>query len=155
MPLSGDLTDITIRPVVSGDLAQLAALIRDLAAYHGEEAATTVDSLKRDLFGWSRCLDGFVATKERELVGYALFYPIYNVQRAERGLDLTHLFVSGNERGQGIGSRLIKAVEAEAKSRACAFVAIGTASENFAAQHFYARRFGKGRQSGPRYRLAV
>lgn len=155
MPLSGETPEISIRPVASGDLVQLAALIGDLAACHGEIATTTVDSLKRDLFGWSRCLDGFVAARERQLVGYALYFPVCNVQRAERGLDLTHLYVVGNERGHGVGSRLITAVEAEARSRACGYVSIGTATTNFAAQHFYARRFGKGQTRGPNFRVAV
>lgn len=155
MSIQEKCSNLSIRPVESGDLNQLVHLIAELAACHGDAAVATVDTLKRDLFGWSRCLHGVVADEDRQLVGYALYFPVCNVQRAERGLDLTHLYVVSHARGRGIGSRLIDAVAAEARSRACAFVAIGTAAENRIAQNFYAKRFGAGRLPGPRFRVAV
>lgn len=155
MPLSDENTDITIRPVAAGDLKQLVCLIQYLAACHGEFSSATTDSLKRDLFGWSPSVRGFVAARGSLLIGYALYFPVYNVQRAERGMDLTHLFVLDEERGLGIGSRLIAAVRAEARSHACGYVAIGTHGQNVAAQAFYERRFGAGAVTGPRYRVAV
>lgn len=153
--MTEDHPEIAIRPIAAGDLKQLACLIQYLAAFHGELSAATTDSLKRDLFGWSPCIRGFVAARGTLLVGYALYFPVYNAQRAERGMDLTHLFVLDEERGNGIGSALIGAVRAEARSHACGFVTIGTHQENVSAQAYYQRRFGTGTMSGPKYRVAI
>ena len=155
MSVSEGNPEVVIRPVASGDLRQLARLIEYLAAHHGEISVASTDSLKRDLFGWSPCIRGHVAARGPLLIGYALYFPVYNAQRAERGMDLTHLFVLQEERGAGIGSQLIAAVRSEAKSHGCGFVAIGTHSENLPAQRYYERRFGAGAISGPKYRLSV
>lgn len=155
MPVSDGNTEVVIRPVASGDLGQLTCLIAYLAAHHGEISVASTDSLKRDLFGWSPCIRGYVAARGPLLIGYALYFPVYNAQRAERGMDLTHLFVLQEERDQGIGGRLIAAVQKEARSHGCGFVTLRTQTGNAAAQGFYERRFGAGAVGGPQYRLPV
>ena len=126
-----------VRDVRAGDLAGLVGLIGGLAAHHGDTATVRVADLQRDLFGPRPWLFGLGAEEAGRLVGHALLFPLAQAQFGSRGMDLHHLFVAEDCRGQGVGRALIDGVLDLATRLGCAYVAVGTQGENARAVAVY------------------
>ena len=67
----------------------------------------------------------FVAEVNGKTVGWAYLYLMYNDSRQKTYGYLADLFVDEGQRGQGIGSQLLKAVIDEAKALGC-YKLVGT-----------------------------
>jgi len=130
----------TIRPAEPGDVAQLCDMIHALARHHGDVPTVRLQELHRDLFAdraWSRALV-VEEPGQAELLGYALLIPKWQAQTARRGMDLHHLFVRPDHRGQGLGTRLVAAAEAAARVEGARVLSVGTHPMNDQAHAFYA-----------------
>ena len=77
------------------------------------------------------------ALGSERLVGHALLFPLAQAQFGSRGMDLHHLFVAEDCRGQGVGRALIDGVLDLATRLGCAYVAVGTQGENARAVAVY------------------
>lgn len=126
-----------LRRAVPNDAPALADLIGQLAAHHGDRATTDAAALRADLFGPSTWATALVAEDGTSLVGYALLVRLYRAQEAARIMDLHHLFVAPGARCAGIGRRLIRAAEAEARAQGCVRLVVGTHPDNHRAQSYY------------------
>jgi GNAT superfamily N-acetyltransferase len=96
-----------IRPVIEADLPRVLELIRSLAEYErlAHCAVGTVEMLREDLArGAFWCL---VAEVEGRVVGFALGAHTYSTFRARPSVWLEDLFVEPEQRGTGIGKRLL------------------------------------------------
>ena len=96
-----------IRPVTEADLPRVLELIRSLAEYErlAHCAIGTVEMLREDLArGAFWCL---VAEAEGRVVGFALGAHTYSTFRARPSVWLEDLFVEPEQRGTGIGKRLL------------------------------------------------
>jgi GNAT superfamily N-acetyltransferase len=100
------------------DCAAVLTLIRELAHYEKAPNEVEIDQerLKVDGFGENPIFDLFVAEKEEEIIGMALFYEKYSTWKG-RSIYLEDLIVTEKERGIGAGKALFEAVAEEAKRR--------------------------------------
>jgi GNAT superfamily N-acetyltransferase len=96
----------------------------------------TLDGLRADLCGAGRWGFGLVAVGQG-LAGYAILTRLLQVQFGRRGMDLHHLFVRPDRRGQGVGALLLRAAEGRARALGAGWVTVSTHPDNLAAQAFY------------------
>ena len=112
-PLGGFLT--TIRPMTCQDYPAMAALCREMQAYHNgtcpseEEVVARLSNLPEGV--------AILVAEATGIVGLASCAAIFPGPGLEAGLFLKELFVSAGARGHGVGSALMKAVAALAIGR--------------------------------------
>ncbi len=147
---------LIIRPAIPDDAHSLAKLIAQLAAHHGDQATTSAERLKADLFAASPWAVALVAERDGGLLGYAFLVRLYQAQFAKRAMDLHHLFVVPNARSSGVGTALIRAATLAAEAGGCVRLVVGTHPDNHRAQSFYRKLgFQDAPPGGPRFRLQL
>ncbi|APE42206.1 hypothetical protein BOO69_01365 [Sulfitobacter alexandrii] len=143
-----------IRPMNESDVAQVHAMVCALAAHHGDTATLSPADLARDALGRDPWLSLLVAEDARGLSGYAALFPLAQLQFGVRGMDLHHLFVREERRGQGVAKALVAGAITLSRARGCRFLAVGTDPDNIPAQQTYgALGFDRAPQAGPRFRI--
>lgn len=130
----------TIRSARPDDLPALLRMVHALAAHHGDSPAVTEADLRRDLFATQPWMRVLVADTPAGLVGYAALLPLAQMHTGLRGMELHHLFVTPDDRSDGIGGLLIEAAVVQARRLGCSYMTVGTHPDNTAAQAFYTRR---------------
>lgn len=113
--------DLQIRPALPQDVAEIAALIRELAVYEKEPGAAiaTEADLLRDGFGpepYFRCL---IVECQGQVAGFALYFFQYSTWEGRPALYLEDLFVREAFRKCGIGSALFERLAKVAIERNC------------------------------------
>jgi GNAT superfamily N-acetyltransferase len=100
---------VTLRPAATGDVEQILAFIRELAAYEKLEhqVVATAPELTRHLFGDRPAAEVVIAELEGVPVGFALFFPNFSTFLGRPGLFLEDLYVQPQARGKGIGKALL------------------------------------------------
>ena len=111
----------TIRPATPGDIPQILAFIRGLAAYEREPDAVTAteEGLLRDGFGPNPFYFCLMAEHQGRPAGFALYFFNYSTWMGRPGLYLEDLFVLPELRGLGIGKALLQRVAAIAVEKNC------------------------------------
>jgi len=109
--LQGKSESMIIRKGVKTDMPAVLALIKELAAFEKEPEAVvvTVDELLRDGFGDNPLFHTFVAERNGEVIGMALFYYRYSTWKGKT-IHLEDLIVKEQFRGTGAGSALYREV---------------------------------------------
>jgi GNAT superfamily N-acetyltransferase len=109
--LQGKSEFMNIRKGIETDMPAVLGLIKELAAFEKEpEAVTvTVEELLRDGFGNNPLFHTFVAERDDEVIGMALFYYRYSTWKG-RTIHLEDLIVKEEFRGTGAGSALYREV---------------------------------------------
>lgn len=112
---------IDVRPAGAADVPFVAKFIRDLARYEKLEHQVDCDEerLRRHLCGEPPACSALLARVDGEPVGFALFFPTYSTFRTEACLWLEDLFVVPEQRGNGVGLALLRAVAKVAVERGC------------------------------------
>ncbi|MGG7517218.1 N-acetyltransferase family protein [Allorhizobium undicola] len=128
---------VSIRHARREDLVELNEMIGLLAAHHGDPSTTTVEKLRRDLFGPTPWISALVADGGEGLLGYAILVPLYRADEGRRGMELHQLFVRDGQRGNGIGHHLISRARDVARQAGCDYLSVSAATGNFAAHRFY------------------
>lgn len=147
---------LVIRHAIPDDASALAGLIIQLAAHHGDQAATDENRIRADLFTALPWAVAIVAELGGKLLGYALLVRLYRAQFAARAMDLHHLFVVPEARSSGVGEALIGAAKIEAETEGCAQLVVGTHADNYRAQAFYRKLgFQDASSAGPKFRLQL
>lgn len=109
-----------------------------LAAHEGKRRGPFLASrFRREGFGAKAAFRTFVAELDGADVGYALFYPGYDVDTASRGAHLADLFVAKPARRRGVGRALMAAVARECRKAGGAWVAWFAQRDNREARAFY------------------
>lgn len=137
---------IELRPAEAGDVTLLQDLIRRLA--EAQDAAGYVESTPQDLLR-----DGFgpvprfhallaeqvdAATGRRSAVGLALYYFTYSTWAGRPNLYVEDLYVDAEQRGTGVGKRLMAALARHALEAGCARLELAVKTDN-RARAFYER----------------
>ncbi|MDQ2088996.1 GNAT family N-acetyltransferase [Marimonas arenosa] len=131
------MTTTIIRLAQERDLAALGAMVGAQAAHHGDAAATSEDLRRRDILSNHPWVRVWVAEAQGRLVGYVACTRRVQMQFGKRGIDLHHLFVVEDRRGQGVGTALVDVARDWARDEACSVVMVGTEPGNIRAQRFY------------------
>ncbi|MFM9446361.1 GNAT family N-acetyltransferase [Streptomyces acidiscabies] len=110
-----------IRDATVDDVADIRAMIRELAAYEKavEQATATEEQLREALFGEEPAAYALVAEDDGTggTVGYALWFPRFSTWTGTRGLHLEDLYIRPSARGAGHGKALLAALAAVCVSR--------------------------------------
>jgi GNAT superfamily N-acetyltransferase len=111
----------TIRPATRGDVPQILAFIRALAAFEREPEAVlaTEAALERDGFGPNPFYFCLIAEHDGRPAGFALYFFNYSTWLGRPGLYLEDLFVEPEFRGLGIGKLLLERVAVIALEKGC------------------------------------
>ncbi len=97
----------TIRKAKKADMPEAYLLIKELAAFENQPDAVKikVDDLEREGFKSPPSFEVFLAVKDDEVLGMALFYPRFSTWEGV-SLHLEDLIVHEKYRGNGIGKAL-------------------------------------------------
>jgi len=110
-----------IRRGQARDAAVILGLIRGLAEYEGlaHEVEATIGRVRRHGFGRRRYFETLICRRDGRPVGFALYFFTYSTFLARPSLYLEDLFVRPEERGNGAGKALLKALARIAVARGC------------------------------------
>jgi GNAT superfamily N-acetyltransferase len=102
-----------IRVATPGDVPAIARMIRELAEFEREPDAVkaTPEMLHDALFGPDAVASALLALDDDgESVGFALWYRSFSTWEGMPGLYLEDLYVAENQRGSGLGVKLLSAL---------------------------------------------
>ena len=127
---------VMIRKATHEDIPAIHALVRELAEYERglSKVTTTPESYLKDYR--EGIFEAFVADKEGQVVGIALYFPAFSTWRGKM-LYLEDFVVKESERGTGIGAKLFDAFMEEAKSQKVVLVKWQVLDWNEPAINFY------------------
>jgi len=91
------------------DLALLDTALRQLSADLGDAHSAGLDALRTGLTGAIPAAYGLLALEE-DLIGAALFGPMFSTVRGAAGVYVSDLWVTEAARGQGLGRALLSQV---------------------------------------------
>lgn len=150
------MSDITIDMATPRDLQRVQQLIRELSAFHGDEAQVTLEQLQRIFFGPSPKGIALLARQDGAAIGYAGVLETLAVHSAMPRFDIHHLYVVETKRSQGIGQQLIAAAKTYAAARGARGLTIGTDPHNHGAQRAYrAMGLKEITDAGPRFWIEI
>ncbi|MEQ6248686.1 GNAT family N-acetyltransferase [Sulfitobacter sp. HNIBRBA3233] len=132
---------VKTRAVAASDRADWDRLYTGYAAFYG---VAQDDAMRDRVWGWLHDPDhevsGFVAeTATGDLIGLTHYRPFASPLRAITNCFLDDLFVDPAARGSGAAEALIRAVEAQARSKGWGVVRWITAEDNYRARGVYDR----------------
>ncbi len=138
-------TDMMINITLASpaDVQAIASLLRDVEQFYGagefEDLAESVANVAAALFGPTHVASALLAWDGKELVGMAAYSFLWPAAGSSRSLFLKELYVRGEQRGRGIGRRLMAELAYAAQQAGCDRVEWQTDIGNHDAQRFYAR----------------
>jgi GNAT superfamily N-acetyltransferase len=110
--------ELSIRFAVQEDCERLLELIHELALYEKapQEVTVKLEEFVEAGFGNNPVWKAFVAEREGQILGFALYYVRYSTWKGCR-LYLEDFIVTAEERGKGIGKILFERVMQEAREK--------------------------------------
>ena len=145
------MTSHSIREAKPEDAEQVAKLAAALNAYEGRRPlAFSADDFRREGFGPRAAFSTLVAEERGALIGYALFYPGYDVETAARGVHLVDLFVLESSRRGGVGRALLAAVARVCREAGGGWISWAVVKDNREGLEFY-RAIGAEEDSDPTF----
>ena len=147
---------ITIHPATKPDLPTILSMVHALAAHHEDTPDLSLRTLKRDILGIPPWATTLIAKTQAHPIGYVTLCPLIQLQWGARGMDMHHLFVQPDWRGQGVATRLINAAIKTAAGMGCTYMTVGTHPDNHSAQQLYLNaRFSPLPDRGPRFSIKI
>jgi GNAT superfamily N-acetyltransferase len=143
MPNPTSTPGFRVRPGRPRDIPAIASLIRGLAKYERltRHCRTDAGRLSRHGFGRHRYFETLVCTRAGRTIGFALYYFAYSTFASTPVLFVEDLFVKLDERGDGAGTALMKALARVALRKRCSQMEWIVLGWNTPAIGFY-RRLG-------------
>ncbi|MDX8055150.1 GNAT family N-acetyltransferase [Lentzea sp. BCCO 10_0798] len=104
-----------IRRVEPRDVDAVVGLVHELALYEKapEQCHLTAEQLHTALFNESPALFGHVAEVDGRVVGIALWFLNFSTWDGVHGIYLEDLYVTPDQRGNGLGKQLLEALAQE------------------------------------------
>ena len=134
------MKNYTIRPIKTGDEAQVLEMVKSLLLHLGDGIEHFDDDrFLKDVFGEDPQCSLFVAaTPVEKLLAYILFHDSYEPGHAARGVYVVDFYVEAQVRGKGIGTALLQAVARDAHARGRDFIWLVTTHDE--ARAYYDRK---------------
>ena len=103
-------SDFKMRQAEVGDVAEILALIKELALYEHllDEVVATEELLKETLFGINSPAEVQLAYAEDGILGFALYFRTFSTFLGRPGIYLEDLYVRESARGRGVGEALLR-----------------------------------------------
>lgn len=137
MPLSENMSTVTVRQAVLSDLAALVPLFDGYRQFYGRPS--DVRAVKEYLL--ARFNHGesvlFIAHESNTPIGFTQLYPSFSSVSLARTFVLNDLFVHEQARRKGVASRLMSAAVEFASTLGAVRVSLSTATTNETAQALY------------------
>lgn len=132
------MIEYSIRKGRKEDIPEVLDLIRELAIYEKaeDEVDVTVESMVEDAFGMNPVYGFYVAVKQHEIIGLALYYYRYSTWKGKR-LYLEDFVVRERYRGIGAGKMLFHEVIRHAVENDCKGISWQVLEWNKTAISFY------------------
>jgi GNAT superfamily N-acetyltransferase len=104
-----------IRRVEPRDVDAVVGLVHELALYEKapEQCHLTAEQLHTALFDENAALFGHVAEVDGQVVGIALWFLNFSTWDGVHGIYLEDLYVTPDQRGNGLGKQLLEALAQE------------------------------------------
>lgn len=138
-----------IRPAENKDVDALYTLIRELAAFEGQELST-LPVTKENLTTYGLCEASYFKAElveiESEIVGCAIYYYGFSSYQGSPFLYLDVLYIKPEKRGLGLGTGLLKKLALYAKEQNCCRMEWQAFDWNDQAICFYKRLGGELRE---------
>ncbi len=140
---------MSIRGVTAVDIPDLLVLVKeywnfeDIAGFDPAAIARQLEHYCED----ARLGAGWIASAGNRPVGYLLGVYVFSLEHRGMTAEIDEFFVLPSARGQGIGSTLLDAAEAEFRRAGCTNVQLQLGRGNDAAREYYRRR-GYGERAG-------
>ncbi len=133
----------TIRDATPEDCAEIARLVRALAAFErlADQARASEDDFRRALFGTPARAQAALAVVNGKAVGLALWFYNFSTFQGRAGLYVEDVFVEPAHRGAGIGRAFFAMLAARAVAEGCGRMEWSVLDWNEQAMAFY-RAFG-------------
>jgi len=132
------MTSITIRLAEEADAARLNAALRQLSNDLNDTHLASNKDVELAGFGKSPSFSALLAELQNDVVGVAMFSPLYSTTRGAPGVFVSDLWVSKSQRGTGIARNLLAAVcESAADKWGAAFLRLNVYRDNQAAINAY------------------
>jgi GNAT superfamily N-acetyltransferase len=132
---------LTIRRGTRRDVPTILALIRGLAAYERllPEMKATAARIRRHGFGRRPYFETLICRRGARPIGFALYFFTYSTFVGRPSLYLEDLFVLPEERGNGAGKALLRALAKIAVRKGCGRMEWTVLDWNRPAIRFYER----------------
>lgn len=133
------MNSISLRLATPADAARLNDALRALSAALGDTHRATDGQIAAALVADGACR-ALIAESGAQVVGVAMFSPLFSTTRGMAGVYLSDLWVDDALRGMGLGSRLLAAVRDEAaRTWGAQFLRLSVYAQNKQARAFYDR----------------
>ncbi|MGD8681621.1 MAG: GNAT family N-acetyltransferase, partial [Lysobacterales bacterium] len=134
---------LRVREATEADVPLIHAMLLELAkaTKSVDDILSTPEDLAREGFGTSPAFDALIAEMSGQPVGLALYFQEFSSWRGRRGIYLQDLFVSPEQRGEGIGRILIQELAVRAVEEGATYLRLAVDSNNGGAAAFY-RKLG-------------
>lgn len=131
--------EVEVRTALKEDIPAIHGMISELADFENlqHQFVAKVEDLERGLTGENSPAESFVAEVAWGVVAYAIFFPTYSTFNGQSGMWLEDLYVKPDYRGQGVGKKLILAVNQLAEERGCQRLEWSVLDWNTRAIEFY------------------
>jgi GNAT superfamily N-acetyltransferase len=131
--------EVTLRRATEADVPTVLELIRGIAEYErlGHEVEATEALLRTHGFGPRPIFEAILAEADGRALGFALYFFTFSTFKARPTLYLEDLFVRPEQRGRGIGRRLLVQLARIAVERDCGRMEWSVLDWNTPARDFY------------------
>jgi GNAT superfamily N-acetyltransferase len=146
---------LTIRKGTIEDSELILEFIKKLSVYEklSHEVTATIDKVKESVFPDNSNVETLLAFYEGRPAGFALYFFNYSTFKARKGLYLEDLFVNEEDRGKGIGKRLLVELARIAANEGCCRFEWSVLDWNEPAINFYKSIGAKAMDEWTVYRL--
>ena len=111
---------MAVRDATPDDLAEILAMVRELAEYEREPDAVVLepDEFARNVFGTDAVAHALIAeTPGGEIAGFAIWFRTFSTWLGKTGIWLEDLFVRPQHRRSGVGRELLDALRTRTDGR--------------------------------------
>lgn len=140
-----------VRKAEKNDMPEIQKLIKGLAAY--EKRPQDMTASQDDLCYWifeKKIATALIAEYNEEIIGYAIYYPIFGSFAAQAGVHLEDMFLNEKYRHCGLGRQLFSKIEEFVKQEGYSNIEWSCLDWNTPSIRFY-HKIGATQEQGRKY----